>query len=223
MSDQWVAQVMQEWMQKIEDAMREQMNTSEKHLTSSEAFTQEERDVLFAMKNKAFTWEGQTSSHINKSQLVIAGGCFYSFYHNEVPNDIDLFIVNDKDNNVNKWLRSVVEGKRLQKLLPAPKGYGIFNGAINGVYNDVLDTYVKRGVNLQYIHTSYKTREDLLSEFDLEHAKISWHREVLYASPLTLECISKKLLYASKAPSQARIKKFLERGFTWHPDSPFKL
>lgn len=222
--DMWVTQVMQEWTQKIEDAMSEQMNTQVKTQLITENFTSIEVDKISILKNYAKDYRSKCFGKFHGEHLVIAGGCFTSLLNQEPPNDIDCFIIDDVDSIYSEWLQDLVDDKRIVVSNPTEKytsSMDALSKKIIGVYNDTLNSYTARGLNLQYIYTTYKTREQLLADFDFEHDKISYYKGVLFTSPLALECAQNKLLYAKSPPKQKRVEKFLSSGFKWHPNSPF--
>ena len=219
----WVKQTLQAWTQKLEDALGEQMNTQVKTKSISENFTTVEVDKISILKNYAKDYRGKCFGKIHGEHLVIAGGCFTSLLHQDRPNDIDCFIINDAQSRYGSWFNDLVDDKRLVRS-PSAKytpGTDALTKNIIGVFNDKANIYTSRGLDLQYIYTTYQTREHLLADFDFEHDKISYYKNVLYTSPLALECAENKLLYAKNPPKQNRIEKFLNRGFKWHPNSPF--
>lgn len=200
----------------------------------SENFNDEEIDTIKMLKAQAMTHRGKILAKIPDETIVLAGGAFVSWYHGEKVNDIDVFIINDTDNKTLKFFQELADPNTKYNLQTASirlksMGDNILNYKntkrmhINGVFNDEGSFLISRGINIQYIHTNITEREKLSTTFDFEHCKMNLHKNILYTSPLTLECIKNKLLYCStEKPRGSRVEKFMSQGFKWHPNSPIK-
>lgn len=147
---------------------------------------------------------------IIKDKFVLAGGCFTSWYHGETPKDYDVFILN--------WTK----GKLDLELLSEDRykvGDANYLNAMNHKAK-IVDVVLDKKTNVQYIMTQYKTREELIKNFDVEHACVSYTPtdDKLYISPLTFDCIKNKKLLAHngdiKSVAAWRLHKFGLKGFT---------
>ena len=151
---------------------------------------------------------------IPKKYVVLAGGCFTSWYHGQRPKDYDVFILKNKHHS--KLIDHFdalcrVSPKRFQSTdMEYIRGHGL-NAEITSVFID-NDTKV------QYIVTEYETRKDLIDHFDAEHCCVSYEAEAdkIFISPLALDCIENKRLknHNQNQIADWRTKKFTQRGFT---------
>ena len=144
---------------------------------------------------------------IDKTRMVLAGGCFTSWYHGESPKDHDVFVL----------------GSHGVKINPAEwpeERYKIGDADYLNAMNDnakIVDVILDKQTNVQYIMTRYKTREELIKHFDVKHACVSYvpSDDKLYISPLTFDCIKNKKLMAHNGKiADWRIHKFSLKGFT---------
>lgn len=142
----------------------------------------------------------KTSKHI-----VVAGGCFASIIQNELPRDIDVFILGGQ-------LTHLGPNGLEETLIP---NTAVKKDKSKYIVNDkIIDVY--QAGKFQYIVTSYKSREELIEHFDYEHCKISYHQGMLYCSPLTYRCIKNKKLVCRDMNKVFtwRTDKFKSRGYT---------
>lgn len=144
---------------------------------------------------------------IDKTRMVLAGGCFTSWYHGESPKDHDVFVLGSNGAKINpvEW-----PGER----------YRIGDANYLNTMNDndkIVDVVLDKQTHIQYIVTRYKTREELIKHFDVEHSCVSYvpSDDKLYISPLTFDCIKNKKLMAHNGKiADWRIHKFSLKGFT---------
>ena len=145
---------------------------------------------------------------IKLKELVLAGGCFTSWYHGESPKDHDMFILDwtDGKKNLGQWPEQRYKVSDVSYL-----------NAIN-LNAKLVDVILDKQTNIQYILTKYKTREELINHFDVEHACVSYAPAIdkLYISPLTFDCIKNKKLRPHNGNKIAswREFKFKQKGFT---------
>ena len=144
---------------------------------------------------------------VGKSSLVkgiLAGGCFTSWYHQEVPKDFDLYVTDEGEKQI-ILARSTEFGRFKVK----DGGY-MGNPSIEHV---ILDTQTM----IQYILVKYKTRKEIIDSFDAEHTAVSYDydNDKLYISPSTYQCIKNKVLVNHNGNSIApwRVNKFISRNF----------
>lgn len=138
--------------------------------------------------------------------MFIAGGCFTSLLHNNIPRDIDIFV----PFNIN-----TISPSNITKVIGAYKQ--VYTGKI--VYN--MNT---RAYNFQYIfdpytvdHPTEVARKLILDEFDVIHAKSSYygHGDILYTTPMIYRCAKYKILIPAKSTiRQSRKEKFINMGWT---------
>ena len=144
----------------------------------------------------------------NDNRFVLAGGCFTSWYHGESPKDHDVFILDwtGGKKNLGQWPEERYKVSDVSYL-----------NAIN-LNSNLVDIILDKQTNVQYIVTKYKTREELINHFDVEHACVSYAPAIdkLYISPLTLDCIKNKKLRPHNGNRIAswREFKFKQKGFT---------
>jgi hypothetical protein len=149
----------------------------------------------------------QSARHVLENSLVegiLAGGCFTSWYHQEVPKDFDLFVTDQIHKEI--ILACSTELNRFKFT----DGEYMGNPSIERA---ILDTQTK----IQYVLVKYKTRKEIIDHFDAEHSAVSYDHEndQLYISPSTYECIKNKIIkpHGSNEIQPWRVYKFLKRGF----------
>ena len=135
---------------------------------------------------------------------ILAGGCFTSWYHQEVPRDFDIFVTNYYQKTALYSMTHNQKGRYTSTDLSYLKS----NSNIEAVF---LDTQTK----IQYIIMKHNTRKQVIAEFDAEHAAVSYEDDNLYISPSTYECIKNKIIrpHGSNQIQPWRIQKFLKKGF----------
>ena len=151
----------------------------------------------------------------NLKGFVLAGGCFASYYHAESIKDYDVFLLDISPNTGYDLLEKYLHHT---SLLASRFKYGnstyLNNCNTNGkITKTVFDTITK----IQYVYTKFKTREELIDNFDCEHACISMdlHTDKLYTSKLSYHCMTNKIVMPHKQNTIAdwRKKKFFDRGW----------
>lgn len=215
-----------EYMKKVQDAVQtkafqdmvdrnkgtayESTDTLHKAL---EIFSIEEITKISELKRKAL--DARTKflhkvsnamvNHNWQDKVVMAGGCFTSWYHNEPVKDIDVFILDST--YIADALFECIK-KDLDRFKVGNSSY-MTNAEVSYT---AFDTATK----IQYIVSEYKTREELLDHFDLEHDCISYCDHKLYITREAFDAMRTKTLKNHKGnkPADWRINKFLiDRGF----------
>lgn len=147
---------------------------------------------------------------IGTNRVVLAGGCFTSWYHGESPKDHDVFVLG--------W-----DGNKLHHDQWPEERYKLSDANYLKAMNHsskLVDVILDKQTNVQYIMTKYQTREELIKHFDVEHACVSYTPadDILYISPLTFDCIKNKKLMPHNGDITSvaawRIHKFGLKGFT---------
>lgn len=149
-----------------------------------------------------------TSQTVLQNHLVIAGGCFTSWFHGDEPKDIDVFFYGDDDQR--DYFASLLA--RINTTHPLThscvrSAYHVNNDQITDVFNELS--------GFQFILTKYKTREELIKHFDYSHCMVSFDGDKLYISRETYDAIKNKHLIVNNNERIAewRTAKFLARGF----------
>jgi hypothetical protein len=135
----------------------------------------------------------------------LAGGCYTSWWHGEVPKDYDVFVTSE---HVKSNIRLATENNS-HRYVRSDASY---------LKNDnVEDVILDNETNIQYILVKYKNRKELIDHFDAIHTAISFdpYINVLYASPLTIHCIKNKILkpHNNNKIAEWRRDKFIKKGF----------
>lgn len=146
--------------------------------------------------------------------LVFAGGFFTSLYHEEHAKDVDIFILDDQ--KTRDYILNRVSESRTSVL-----GRYTIRNDVSYMNNSNLMTIVDDNITKhQYIFTKYKTRQALLNHFDVEHACVSYQNDSLFITPLTLDCIKRKVLKNHRQNKIApwRQDKFIKKGFKFEID-----
>jgi len=179
-----------------------------------QVFTPDDIHDISLLKTKA---EKTFSTGIAASltdAAILAGGCFSSWLHGEIPNDFDFYFLDTSENNTlyRDWFLPVLADNKQYNCFKVGHSYSKFNPKIKEVWNH--STY-----NAQYIWTHYKTREELISDFDFVHTQISYLRTpgksegTLFVSKQTLDAMNSRVLISTGKQSicQYRVDKFKER------------
>lgn len=137
----------------------------------------------------------------NTQDVVLAGGWLVNRLQKTNPKDVDFFVLANDHNE--RYITS--DFKRVDN-----PNYN------SGSLKKITAVYNNSTTNVQVIFTTYKTRKELIDEFDFEHCKVSYHGGLLHMNRRTYDAIKNKKLIPSKThpPSQKRIDRFLERGYT---------
>jgi hypothetical protein len=153
-------------------------------------------------------------SHMKPDTIVIAGGCFTSFLHDEKPKDIDIFVLDNLE-AIKTAMKHLHDGDDWHAQDDDPqydKSASKLNANIVNVVNRKVD-----GVKYQWIFTRYKTRQELINHFDFVHTKVSYDpiTDKLYLSPETYHAIMNKELIKNGNNIIAvwRFDKFTKKGW----------
>lgn len=206
---------------------------------SGHYFDQQKIDLIFDLKKWAIelynddpVFDHKVFKHygVLKPQLVIAGGYFASLLQGEEPKDFDYFFIDLQPGDIDKYSKAIIDilGTSVTSIGDAHYLNKKIGKVIN--YNPNLKNKYKK----QYIFTDFKSVKELIDHFDYWHCRTYLHvnSNHLYISPLTYECIIKKILIptdpVNNPPAEWRREKFLARGYkeqemvdddpdpTWH-------
>lgn len=190
-------------------------------------FTQAERHKIYQLKQKISSYVTFSKIHSattvvsSKEHCVIAGSCFASWFHDEHPNDIDIFVLgltgpkifqDCKDHFLTTYVDDYKSGD-----CDIPNGRFTLNMS-NDQYKskaEIIATVTDGVTKRQYIFTKAKTRKELLKRFDYVHCCASYESDTFYISRNVYNAIEQKKLVVNCPNSYRdyREKKFLERGF----------
>lgn len=139
-----------------------------------------------------------------EDNIVLAGGCFTSWFYKESVKDLDFFIFGDMTiqseimNELHK--RGTVRDVSADYLREAKHVTAVFNEKIS---------------NRQFIYTDCKSRKGVIDAFDLAHTQISYYRGQIYLNRRTYDAIKNKTLIVNEGRTvpQWRMDKFQKRGF----------
>ncbi len=141
--------------------------------------------------------------------LVVAGGAFVSWFYNQTPKDIDVFVLNDV--NTQRLVREQLElrgfkSKDMEYMKQTNDGAKHVQEVWEGTF---------MGAVYQFIFTDCKTREELLADFDFKHCTVSYLKDKLYITRNTYDAIANKhlIIHNDKVQVQWRKEKFLKRGW----------
>jgi hypothetical protein len=154
------------------------------------------------------------TSHAN---VIIAGGAFTSLYHGEPVKDYDVFILGDEfTTDLFMHKIEIMKQDFPDRFIDSDLNYLNNGNNTRNITYITLDTKTK----IQYIFTKYLTRQELLKSFDAQHACISYQGEKLHVSPLTMDCIKRKIIKAHNGNviAQWRVDKFQKKGFKFEID-----
>jgi len=146
---------------------------------------------------------------LNREKVVIAGGCFASVINAEPVKDYDVFILEDQCNrDITHMMKEV--HRRDSNVRVGSKDY------MNN--ENIEHTLFFHDNKIQYITTSFKTREELIKHFDFRHCCVSYDfaTDKLYITREVYDLIRTKTLAKNtdKMPAQWRYEKFVnERGW----------
>jgi hypothetical protein len=196
---------------------KDTMMSNYKVAADSSVFTSDEEFQIKSLKAKANNTFNQIKD-FNLKNIVLAGGCFTSWLHHEKPDDLDMFILNNDPYPI-KCLDEMIER--------FPHNYKVsdeeyLNNANNKGY--ITKVVLEKYTRIQHIVTKYKTREELISHFDCEHACVSYSPsdDKLFISRSTYDCMKNKVLksHNGNAIPEWRVSKFIDkRGFKFAIDS----
>jgi hypothetical protein len=182
-------------------------------------FTTSEVDKILHIKSMARSNMdyiiGDDDSYM-KLHLVMAGGAFVSWFYNQTPKDIDIFVLDDE--NCKRLLRD-----RLTDLKFKSKDLEYMKQTNDGAKH-VQEVWegTHRGRVYQFIFTDCKTREELLADFDYKHCMVSYKTDHIYITRTIYDAIEDKKLITNNAKTKTiwREEKFLRKGWTIPVDAP---
>lgn len=180
-------------------------------------FTYDEKADILNLKSLAATalkdfFGDYVKNSLAYNHALVAGGVFVSWLHNETPKDIDIFILDNFD-------AKVEFRKFLQREGYTPKDLDYLKRTTQGGKNvqEIWESIAKHenGMTYQFIFTRFKTREELLADFDFKHCTIAYHKDHLYITKKAYNAAKKKhLVVNNKAGIQLwRVNKFKNKGF----------
>ena len=136
--------------------------------------------------------------------LILAGGCFSSFFYGQDIKDYDVFVLKDKnfDSTCHAIDRFILHNEPSSTYNKNPR-FRIGNSAyINNQNNQnkIIKTIFDTQSKIQFIITEFTSRQELIDHFDCEHACVSFdiHDNKLYISRSTYDCIANKLIRRHK-------------------------
>ena len=149
----------------------------------------------------------ESAKHVVEKSLVkgiLAGGCFTSWYHQEVPKDFDLFVIDQSQKDI-----ILACSTELSRFKCSDTSY-MSNPFVEQA---ILDTQTK----IQYVLVKYKTRKEIIDGFDAEHTAVSYDptEDKLYISPAAYNCMASKIIkpHGSNKIPRWREQKFRRKGF----------
>ena len=166
-------------------------------------------DEIMFMKNVAYVVMRMSVIHPISKHYVLTGGFFPSCFNSEEVRDIDIYIIAPPQ-DIKSWLRqygNVDRNEIESKYRNNPKIRAVYN--FDMTYNQIP---------IQIILTDYRTREELLADFDYKHCCVSYSLidDKIYISEEMYYAIKNKKLIVNNKDMVAdyRTQKFLERGYT---------
>lgn len=156
---------------------------------------------------------------LDMNSIVIAGGCFASWFHDTELHDIDVFYLANYGTNFIAYNYIANIQKENPNTVKNHEHYIRNNKMIDKVYTEKeTDTLF----DYQHIFTKYYTRKALIESFDLAHATISYNigEDKLYITRQAYDALKNKKLVRNDKVGVAewRVQKFLDRGWTKDKD-----
>lgn len=169
------------------------------------------RNMKYVLKNNYLKFVPEKLIHNEK--VVVAGGCFASFLNKELPHDIDIFILDDA--KTKEYIRYYVDDMNRTR----PDMFKI--GSTDYMNNDKIEyTAFDMNNKIQFVTTSYTTREDLIAHFDMVHCCISYtpYNDKLYLTREVFDTIKNTQIRSNQCGIMElvapwRISKMEERGW----------
>ena len=180
---------------------------------ANKIFNDDEINKINRMKSVAITWMHNLKGMldpivVDNGLIVIAGGAFASVHHNELQKDIDIFILDDEPTQraIMQWLWEFPK-----------KDINDTSDYVRVLNNNVRHSVTHLPTMMQFVFTKYKTREELISHFDMQHCTVSYNDGKLYISRDTYDCIDKRIAksYSGKTVLNWRKAKMTKAGWTW--------
>lgn len=185
-------------------------------IESQNVFNDGEVNELLRWKDLSFNalYAGLKLEMSYHKTVVLAGGVFTSWHHNEKIKDIDVFILYDNNRHMIKHDLQMKVGFQFEVGSWQNKSdYKRDNKNITEIY----EAKGKNNLTYQLIFTNYTKREELISHFDFLHCTPNYYNSNLYVRRDAFEAIRDKKLIVHNKNNQVewRKHKFLtKRGFT---------
>lgn len=165
-------------------------------------FTDFELAQIARMKNKAASLMKNT---FYLKDAFLAGGCFTSFAHSDMPKDYDVFITDET-------------AKNSMKAHATPEHF-VINEDPSYWQNPMIEaTLLDKRTSVQYILTKFKSRREVVDHFDMLHCCVSYvpSEDKLYISKKIIETINQRKIIpnSDKKIAHWREQKMILRGWT---------
>ena len=187
---------------------------------SVDSFTMADREVICDIKTIICDFiRDKIGDQSRAYNVVVAGGWFPAYWHSDVPNDIDFFVLGENEIDYNILCKSIlIKGNDTlyKETYDESKKY------ISNNHCTRISTWVPPGVasapKIQIILSKHKTRKELLDDCDFIHNTVSYtpFDNKLYITPQSLEAIKSKTLVEvrNRIPDKYRYDKFRKAGWT---------
>lgn len=213
--------------------MVDEILSKEKGSSQVSCFTVGEEQAIIKLKSKvskhALKIVNKLGSVISKptnggpahmGSIIIAGGCFASWFHEEELHDIDVFYLANYDTNFAAYNYINTLKSKDPNIIKDHEKYLRNNKMIEKVYTEKEPSSV---YDYQHIFTKYNTRKELIDHFDFAHATISYNigEDKLYITRQAFDALRTKTLVRNKKENDVaewRVQKFLDRGWTKDKD-----
>lgn len=204
---------------RLNEIMAEHNLTIEKEIKTMEntnpaqtAFNSDEVKNIMRMKELARSAHTLLKENFNAycdvSKIIIAGGCFASWFHKEKVKDIDVFVLNYSSEH--QAIKNVLRNS--QGVRDVTEDYKRDNDNVVGVWNWTEPSY---GAQYQFIFTNLTDREALVRDFDMAHTQVSYQYDKIHLTRKTYDAIRDKIMIKTKDKEIVpwRIAKFRDRGW----------
>lgn len=169
------------------------------------------RNMKYVLKNNYLKFIPEKLKYNEK--VVVAGGCFASFLNEELPHDIDIFILDDA--KTKQYVKEYVDAR----ILDRPGMFKI--GSTDYMNNDKIEfTAFDMNHKNQFVTTSYTTRAELIAHFDMVHCCVSYtpYNDKLYITRDVFDTIKNMQIRSNQCGIMElvapwRISKMEERGW----------
>lgn len=156
---------------------------------------------------KAVVATGIFELKTDSSFLVLGGGAVRAFITDEIPNDLDVFLINDRDNSLKNKVLAFLD-ERYKRIFTCPDGF--------------LYSFQTEFGKLQLITpTIYSSVEDLLGTFDLSPSLAAFDGEYVYTEKVFIKSVKNKvcqlLNMSYPLATMNRIYKYKSYGYLVHP------
>ena len=174
-------------------------------------FTASERDDIYRAKGKL---QSMLNLYVGlypplSMNYIVAGGIFPSLLNDDNIHDVDVFVLSTTQDIVEAFMKNPSRFTQKGPVRNDEYHNGNQKSHIIGVFND-KNNYI------QYILTNYKTRQEVISNFDFVHSMVSYEKDNLYITRPMYDAIIKKRLIPNIPKdriNQKRFEKFKSRGY----------